>query len=205
MQFEEHLVGQALARHRTNYHGHHTPSSPSWRHSGAWPFSAWPSSSTLSIWSPSSMSTSSAQSSLACALSRSTPQKRLQNDWSYMSVCAIGKQQSYQMIHPLTQYSRRWPPRRQSLPILPRSVTRRLKRLGLLGASTIGTLPPISSSRTWHFRCLSHPRPHRIQTWPCCPDCRLVRGCVGRYHRLEIEPGQLRQRFQQEQAYMELG
>jgi hypothetical protein len=93
VQFEEHLVGQP--RQETNTTAAITLfSSQSWRHSGAWPSSAWPSSSTLSIWSPSSMSTSSVQSSLACALSRSTLLKRLQNDWSYMSVCAIRTQHS---------------------------------------------------------------------------------------------------------------
>ena len=90
VQFQEHLEGHARGKKRIPRPPPHS-FPKSWRHSGAWHFSAWPSSSILSIWSPSSMSTSSAQSSLACALSRSTLLRRLPNDWFSMSVCAISQ------------------------------------------------------------------------------------------------------------------
>lgn len=120
-------------------------------------------------------------------------------------VLIVGKKHSLLGLRSTNKYIRRRTARRQGLPVFPRPLAIDRKRRRCRRATPTRSLSPVSRVGTRDFWRIAHQSSYRIQTWPCCTHCWIIRRRVCGYDRVEAEPGQFRQCVQSKSAYMELG
>jgi hypothetical protein len=139
---------------------------------------------------------------MACASIGSKPKKLPRNDWYSLLVCDY-----FYGLNPLLTESRRRSPRRQGVPIVPQSRPQSSdpSHGQFKHPAAPRAIPSLSRPRKRYLRRLPYPRPYRIAPRTCRAHCWIIRGCFCGYNRMEAEPGELRQRLQPKQTYMELG